>query len=116
MLKREGGKSKVLGLMEFKTGTMDEVVYPATGTFDDWAYAAGKFPSVISTCYGYQYAPYPNGMANGLVFLLELGPKNVKQLGGEVGIDLSPFSNRADNGFVARGIRMLKGLMKVLHP
>jgi hypothetical protein len=77
MLKREGGESKKLGLMAFKTGTMDEVVYPATGTFDDWAYAAGKFPSIITTCNRYHYAPYPNGMANGLVFLLELGPKNV---------------------------------------
>jgi len=29
---------------EFKMGTMDEVIYPASGSFDDWAYAAGKFP------------------------------------------------------------------------
>jgi hypothetical protein len=34
----------------FKLGTMNEVIYPARGTFDDWAYAAGKFPALITKC------------------------------------------------------------------
>jgi hypothetical protein len=44
MMQRVGGESKELGLPNFPIGTMDEVIYPAQGTFDDWAYAAGKFP------------------------------------------------------------------------
>lgn len=39
MMKFYGGYNKRLGISEFKTGTMDEVVYPADGTLDDWAYA-----------------------------------------------------------------------------
>jgi hypothetical protein len=50
-----GGKSDQLGLDEFQLGTMDEVVYAATGTFDDWAYAAGKFPTIITSCNGFKY-------------------------------------------------------------
>jgi hypothetical protein len=33
MLKYYGGSNKELGLSAFKMGTMDEVVYSATGTF-----------------------------------------------------------------------------------
>lgn len=54
-----GGKSDQLGLEEFQIGTMNEVVYPASGTFDDWAYAAGKFPTIINPCTNYKYEPYP---------------------------------------------------------
>jgi hypothetical protein len=32
---------------------MYEVIYPATGTFDDWAYAAGKVTGIITKCLGY---------------------------------------------------------------
>lgn len=43
-MKRAGGENKELGMQPFKVGTMTEVIYPANGTFDDWAYAVGKFP------------------------------------------------------------------------
>jgi predicted deacylase len=59
MLQRQGGESRPLGLTKFRIGTMDEVVYPASGTFDDWAYAVGKFPQIITKCNGYSYEPYP---------------------------------------------------------
>ena len=48
MMGREGGFNKKLD--KFTIGTMDEVIYPATGTFDDWAYAAGKYNDVITKC------------------------------------------------------------------
>lgn len=38
---------------------MDEVVYPAEGTFDDWAYAASWAESVPPKCHNYTYSPYP---------------------------------------------------------
>jgi hypothetical protein len=49
---------------------MDEVIYPANGTFDDWAYAASKYPDVITKCLDYEYKQYPPGMTNGLVFII----------------------------------------------
>jgi hypothetical protein len=55
-------------------------------------------------------------MANGLVFLIEMGPFQALQLGSEDGIDFPPSSSNKDNGFIARGIRILKNLMNVLHP
>jgi hypothetical protein len=55
-------------------------------------------------------------MANGLVFLFELGPPKSTQLGSEEGIELSPTSDSYKNGLIARGVRMLKGLMNVIHP
>jgi len=60
---------------------MSETIYSARGTLDDWAYAAGKYPEVITSCVNYQYRPYPKNMANGLVFLVEMGPHNTKLLG-----------------------------------
>lgn len=44
MMKKVGGENEKNGMTPFKVGTMDEVVYAAQGTFDDWAYAVGKFP------------------------------------------------------------------------
>ena len=67
---------------------MNEVVYPATGTLDDWAYAAGRFPSIITKCDKNNPAPYPKGMAQGLVFLIEMGPHNAAQYGSQVAFDL----------------------------
>lgn len=51
MMGREGGNSSKLD--QFKIGTMNEVIYPAIGTFDDWAYAAGKLSGVITKCEGF---------------------------------------------------------------
>ena len=28
----------------FKVGTMSDVIYPASGSLDDWAYAVGRYP------------------------------------------------------------------------
>jgi len=49
-MKRVAGSNSALQMHPFKVGTMDEVIYPATGTLDDWAYAATKYPSLITTC------------------------------------------------------------------
>lgn len=58
---------------------MDEVVYPVIGTFDDWAYAASKYPEIMTKCTNNMpKLAYPEGMTNGLVYLLEIGPKNTK--------------------------------------
>jgi hypothetical protein len=55
-------------------------------------------------------------MANGLVFLFELGPKGAIQFGSEEGVFLAPNSSNHKNGFVSRAIRMLISLMDVLRP
>lgn len=34
-----GGSNQRMKINPFDIGTMDKVVYPAQGTFDDWAYA-----------------------------------------------------------------------------
>jgi hypothetical protein len=60
---------------------MTEAIYPARGTLDDWAYAVGKYPEIITSCRNHVYRPYPKGMANGLVFLIEMGPHNTRLLG-----------------------------------
>ena len=70
-----------LGMQPFRVGTMDEVIYAAKGSFDDWAYAVGRYPSVVTHCQKQSFEPYPKGMASGLIFLLELGPQNSKLLG-----------------------------------
>jgi hypothetical protein len=44
MLKFYGGSNQIIKMSEFKIGTMNEVIYPASGTFDDWAYAGSWYP------------------------------------------------------------------------
>ena len=58
------------GMKKFKVGTMNEVVYPAQGSFDDWAYAVTKFPEIITKCGSKLYNPYPLNMSNALFFLI----------------------------------------------
>jgi hypothetical protein len=53
MLKFFGGSNKKMEINELSIGTMDEVVYPARGTLDDWAYAGSWFSSVPPTCNNY---------------------------------------------------------------
>lgn len=37
-------------------GTMDEVIYAAKGSLDDWAYSIGKYPEILTeSCIGYQF-------------------------------------------------------------
>lgn len=67
---------------------MSEVIYPASGTLDDWAYAVGKYPSIINTCNNFEYKPYPEGMGSDIVFLLELGPQQTTLFGSESAIDI----------------------------
>lgn len=55
MMKRVGGSNKDLGIQQFKVGTMDEVIYAATGTFDDWAFAASRYPSIITKCQNHKF-------------------------------------------------------------
>ena len=43
-MRKAGGENKELGIKAFRVGTMDEVIYPARGSLDDWAYAVGRFP------------------------------------------------------------------------
>lgn len=50
-------------------------------------------------------------MANGLVFLIEMGPFSSTQFGSEEGIDGDPFSDNKSNGHIVRVIRMLKNLI-----
>jgi predicted deacylase len=45
------GEADPAKLQEFKVGTMSEVIYPASGTFDDWAYAASK-KGMTNPCQG----------------------------------------------------------------
>lgn len=77
VMKLVGGANSKIGMPEMRFGTMDEVIYPARGTFDDWAYAASKFPSMVTACKNYQYPAYPSEMTNGLVFIIELGQQEV---------------------------------------
>lgn len=39
-LRYVGGENRKIGMDGFRIGTMDEVVYPVEGGFEDWAYAA----------------------------------------------------------------------------
>ena len=38
-----------------KVGTMNEVIYPASGTLDDWAFSASWAVDVPSKCDKYDY-------------------------------------------------------------
>ena len=43
---------------------MDEVIYAAKGSLDDWAYAVGRHPEVITSCVAAKIEPYPADMAS----------------------------------------------------
>jgi len=47
-------------------------------------------------------------MTNGLVFLIELGPHQVDLLGSSEATELPEGEESATDGYVARGIRMLR--------
>lgn len=59
MLKLYGGYNERMRIEPFEIGTMDRVVYPAEGTFDDWAYAGSWAESVPFKCDKHTYKPYP---------------------------------------------------------
>ena len=63
----------------FSIGTINEVVYPVEGGFEDWAYAASWYNASVSTApsRSCNYLNFPYNMTNGLVFLFELGPFKV---------------------------------------
>lgn len=96
---------------------MDEVVYAAKGSFDDWAYSIGRYPDVITkSCLGHQFEPYPSGSASDLVFLLELGPHQSTAFGSEAALLNNNGVEYAPDGYVSRGIRMVRDSLKVVSP
>lgn len=97
---------------------MSEVIYPAVGTLDDWAYSGSWSQSTPPQCKNFSYTPYPKEMHSGLVFLFELGRKNVaeNQLGTSEGLDESPVSSSIKNGYVTRALRMLAQVINVMSP
>lgn len=116
LMKRVGGENKKLGMTGFKAGTMNEVIYPASGSLDDWAYAVGRYPSIITACDNYQYQPYPQGMASDIVFLLELGPQQTALLGSQEALGIQPGEEGDSDGYVSRAIRMIREGLKVTSP
>ena len=114
MMERAGGSNR--GMKEFTVGTMDEVIYSARGTFDDWAYAVGKHPDIITTCRNYQVEPYPTGMSNALVFIIELGPQNTLWLGSDEAVLLGVGEKNKQDGYVSRGIRVVRAALDVVSP
>ena len=54
-------------------------------------------------------------MANGLVFLIEMAPHNSRLLGSEAAVN-SEGEKRKDDGFVSRGIRMVKEALRTVSP
>ena len=66
---------------QFSIGTINEVVYPVLGGFEDWAYAAAWYSASVSTLptKNCNYLKFPFNMTNGLVFLFELGPFEVSE-------------------------------------
>lgn len=55
-------------------------------------------------------------MANGLVFLIEMGPFQTDYYGNIEGVDEDPKSQSENNGYIARGIRILRKAMNVIRP
>lgn len=57
-------------------------------------------------------------MTNGLVFLFELGPFDVKQavFGTKKGVYVNPNSESLSNGYISRAIRMIKNIFSVITP
>ena len=95
---------------------MNQVIYPAQGTLDDWAYAGSWDSSVPKTCTHYSYEAYPKNMHNGLVFLLELGQHNApdSKMGNSEGLYKDAKSKELSNGYVSRTLRILINLMRVI--
>ena len=58
MLKLYAGYNQKLGIVQMKIGTMNQAIYPASGTLDDWAYAGSWDQTVPKKCiennYNYQ--------------------------------------------------------------
>lgn len=105
---------------EFTIGTMNEVIYPVKGGFEDWAYAASWYNASVpmTPTRSCPFQKFPYNMTNGLVFLFELGPFDVNEqlFGSEEGLKVHPYSANPSNGYVTRTVRMLKGLMKLPNP
>lgn len=72
-----GLNSGFMGTSIYKLGQMNQIIYPAEGTFDDWAYA-GSWDTVntIKECTRFKFPEYPHDMHRGLVFILESAPHN----------------------------------------
>ena len=53
------GFNSLLGMKQLKIGSMNIVIYPVGGSFEDWAYAASWVPYLTPKCKAYNYLPYP---------------------------------------------------------
>lgn len=55
-------------------------------------------------------------MASELVFLIEMGPQQSKLFGSEEALAQSVGEEREDDGYVTRGIRMVREALLVISP
>lgn len=73
-------KTGMFGINKIETGQMNDIVYSAEGSFEDWAYAASWDKSNnAATCETYKFQKYPEDMHQGLIFLFESAPHRVQQ-------------------------------------
>jgi len=84
-LQIQAGSNPSVGMKQLINGTMNEIIYPVSGSFEDWAYAASWSPGMLQKCKTFDYAPYPKDMHNGLVYIFEAAPHNIQatSLGAE---------------------------------
>ena len=72
-----------------KIGSILKVDKPARGSLVDWAVAGGKFAFIRSECKQIIFLDYKHNMMVDLVFVIDLGPENYKQLGSDEALSIT---------------------------
>lgn len=101
------GSNTALKINQFtiRQGNTEEKV---AGSFENWVYAVGKNPKVITECNSFKYKPYAVDTGSQMVFSISIGPKDTKLLGSEIALSRPEDKDSDTDGFVSRGIRLIR--------
>ena len=99
---------------------MNEVIYPAEGSFEDWAYAASwDTLNPTSQCPSFKFPPYELNTHQGLVYIFESGGHNVPEDRLESYEEIKMKKENDTLGFydyISRGIKILSGFVDAANP
>lgn len=125
MLKLSAGENPKLNVLEYNTGTMENVVYDVHGGYEDWAYGASfEIQNLSKTClkadsqFSMEFLEADDNSNRAFVFLVEAGkdktPKN-DTLGNELSV-VDKSDPDAEVGNISRNMTLIKQFFEIMRP
>ena len=125
MLKSSAGQNKSLNIIEYQTGTMEELVYDVKGGYEDWAYGASFEPKNLhfeclskESRYTRSFLESEPNTNRAFVYLIEAGKEKMPRE-GTLGNELAAVDKsqaQAVVGNVSRNMLLIKQFLEVMRP